>query len=87
MKIIDTLKARYQWKILAETKKSNAASMTLKRGKSTGGPDNKHPADQWLFVLSGRGVAIISKKKISMRHLMTNRRFIFLHHDGSLRSF
>ena len=37
-----------------------AAVMTLAPGKGTGGPDNRHRgADQWLYVVSGSGSAII----------------------------
>lgn len=37
-----------------------AAAMTLQPGGNTGGPDNRHPgADQWLYVVSGSGVAIV----------------------------
>lgn len=37
-----------------------AAEMVLAPGTSTGGPDNRHMgADQWLFVVSGAGLAVI----------------------------
>lgn len=37
-----------------------AAEMTLAAGDSTGGPDNTHRgADQWLFVVDGRGEALL----------------------------
>ena len=39
---------------------SQAAQMTLGPGETEGGPDNRHRgADQWLFVLSGSGVATL----------------------------
>lgn len=38
--------------------------MTISPGDSEGGPDNRHPADQWLYVLSGQGVAIVEKRKL-----------------------
>jgi mannose-6-phosphate isomerase-like protein (cupin superfamily) len=41
--------------------------MTLVRGDSEGGPDNRHRgADQWLFVESGRGVAIVNGRRINL---------------------
>jgi mannose-6-phosphate isomerase-like protein (cupin superfamily) len=47
---------------------SQAAQMTLPPGKAEGGPDNRHGgADQWLFVASGEGVAIIEGKQIELR--------------------
>ena len=34
--------------------------MALPPGESTGGPDNRHEeSDQWVFVLSGTGTAIV----------------------------
>jgi len=39
--------------------------MTLPPGKSEGGEDNHHGgADQWLYVISGRGIAIVDGKRI-----------------------
>ncbi len=41
--------------------------MVLDPGKSTGGPDNKHKnSDQWLYVVSGRGEAIINGENINL---------------------
>jgi len=40
---------------------SQAASMVIPTGSSEGGPDNLHKgADQWLYVQSGMGEAIIN---------------------------
>src|SRR5262245_14661362 len=37
--------------------RAQAATMVIAPGKSEGGPGNRHRgADQWLFVVSGRGV-------------------------------
>jgi len=34
--------------------------MTVDPGRSVGGPENYHPdSDQWLFVVSGTGVATV----------------------------
>ena len=47
--------------------RSQAATMTLRRGDSEGGPDNRHRgADQWLFVESGTGVAIVNGRRINL---------------------
>lgn len=44
---------------LLRNARAQAAEMTVAPGKSEGGPDNRHRgADQWLFVISGSGVAI-----------------------------
>lgn len=46
--------------VLAGDEHSQAASMTIKPGGSEGGPDNRHRgADQWLYVESGAGVAVV----------------------------
>lgn len=38
-----------------------AAQMVLAPGAHTGGPDNRHAgADQWLFVVSGAGQAVVN---------------------------
>ena len=49
-------------------KRSQAATMTLRPGGCEGGADNRHRgADQWLFVQSGSGVAIVSGTRITLR--------------------
>ena len=48
-------------------RRSQAASMTLAPGKSEGGPDNRHRgADQWLYVVSGTGVAVVDGRRQSL---------------------
>jgi uncharacterized cupin superfamily protein len=40
--------------------RAQAATMVIGPGDSEGGPDNGHRgADQWLYVLAGRGTAIL----------------------------
>ena len=42
--------------------------MTLPAGDSEGGPDNRHRgADQWLFVESGTGAAIVNGRRYALR--------------------
>ena len=49
-----------RFRVVAGTKRSQAAEMALPPGGSTGGPDNRHDrADQWVLVLSGSGTAIV----------------------------
>lgn len=46
--------------VVMETAEAQVAEMTLDPGLVTGGPDNYHPeSDQWLFVVSGRGVVTV----------------------------
>jgi mannose-6-phosphate isomerase-like protein (cupin superfamily) len=41
--------------------RAQAAEMTLAPGDSEGGPDNRHrDSDQWLFVVSGQGIAVVN---------------------------
>ncbi len=48
------------FEVLAETERSQAATMVLAPGTSTGGPENRHPqSDQWLYVISGDGTAVV----------------------------
>jgi mannose-6-phosphate isomerase-like protein (cupin superfamily) len=47
---------------------SQAARMTLAPGETQGWPDNRHrDADQWLFVVSGKGVAIVEGRRLALR--------------------
>jgi mannose-6-phosphate isomerase-like protein (cupin superfamily) len=42
--------------------------MTLKPGQSTGEPSNEHPrSEQWLFVVSGSGMARVGKRWLTIR--------------------
>lgn len=48
--------------------RSQAAEMVIEPGDCEGGPDNRHRgADQWLFVVSGTGAAIINGRRIRLR--------------------
>jgi mannose-6-phosphate isomerase-like protein (cupin superfamily) len=52
------------FKVLLSHKDVQIAEMVLPPAESEGGPDNSHRgADQWLFVVSGRGHALIKGKK------------------------
>jgi mannose-6-phosphate isomerase-like protein (cupin superfamily) len=52
------------FKVIAQTSRSQAANMVLDAYESTGGPDNKHDnSDQWLYVISGTGKAIVDGKE------------------------
>jgi mannose-6-phosphate isomerase-like protein (cupin superfamily) len=42
--------------------------MTLAPGEAEGGPENRHKgADQWLYVVSGAGVAIVEGERVELR--------------------
>lgn len=47
---------------------SQVAQMTLGPGEAEGGPDNRHRgADQWLYVVSGTGVALVGGGRVELR--------------------
>jgi len=49
-------------------RRSQAAQMTLAPGATEGGEDNRHRgADQWLFVVSGTGAAIVNDTRVPLR--------------------
>ena len=49
-------------------KRGQAATMVIPPGDCEGGPDNRHRgADQWIYVLSGNGVAILGGRKHRLR--------------------
>ncbi|MEX0886972.1 MAG: cupin domain-containing protein [Phycisphaeraceae bacterium] len=53
--------------VLTQTPRGQAAWMTLQPGQSTGGPDNRHArADQWLYVVSGTGRAVVAGERITI---------------------
>ncbi len=48
--------------------RAQAATMVLGPGDREGGPENRHRgSDQWLYVLAGRGTAVIAGKRHSLR--------------------
>ncbi len=54
------------FEVLAKTKRSEVATMVIHPGDKEGGPDNKHKGDQWLYVLSGKGTALVEGKEVSL---------------------
>ena len=47
---------------------AQAAEMVIAPGDSEGGRDNRHRgADQWLYVVSGTGTAVVNGKRIPLR--------------------
>lgn len=53
-----TLRFDEGFRVVFNVRQVQAAEMVIPPGRSEGGPDNRHRgADQWLFVVSGRGLA------------------------------
>jgi mannose-6-phosphate isomerase-like protein (cupin superfamily) len=68
MKHVATSDSKAFFKVVGGTKRSQGATMVLKPGASTGGEDNVHEgADQWLYVVSGRGRATVEGRKVVIR--------------------
>ncbi|HEY3248988.1 MAG TPA: cupin domain-containing protein [bacterium] len=60
MKHIETKGTTEFFQVVAETPRSQGATMVLQPGQSTGGDDNVHSGeDQWLYVASGTGRATV----------------------------
>jgi len=63
-----TLNGDAAFRVVQGNRCSQAAEMVLGRGKTEGGPDNRHRgSDQWLYVVSGTGAAIVSGKRYPLR--------------------
>ena len=62
------LRLNSSFKVVLGNKRSQAAEMVLSPGKSEGGSDNRHRgADQWLFVVSGSGQAVVNRHRYPLR--------------------
>src|SRR5262245_30611855 len=62
------LRLTSSFKVVFGTRRSQAAEMVLPPGESEGGSDNCHRgADQWLFVVSGSGQAIVNRHRYRLR--------------------
>ena len=73
MKTVHASSAKEFFRVEAGTPRSQAATMVLRPGQSTGGDDNVHEdADQWLYVIAGRGEATVERRKIPIEtgHLL-----------------
>lgn len=55
------------FRVVPGNRRAQAAEMVIKPGGSEGGPDNRHRgADQWLFVVSGQGSALIKGRTMRL---------------------
>ncbi|HEY1139133.1 MAG TPA: cupin domain-containing protein [Lysobacter sp.] len=63
-----TLRFGKGFRVAFEVRKAQAAEMVIPPGGSEGGADNRHRgADQWLFVVSGTGVATVEGKRVQLK--------------------
>jgi mannose-6-phosphate isomerase-like protein (cupin superfamily) len=58
------LKGDQDFRVALGNTRSQVVEMILAPGESEGGPDNRHRgSDQWLYVVSGTGRAIVKGKR------------------------
>ena len=56
------------FRVALGNERSQAAEMVIAPGDKEGGPRNRHRgADQWLFVVSGSGSALVKGKRHALR--------------------
>lgn len=64
----ENLKFKAEFDVGFTVRGVQAAQMVLEPGAGTGGPDNRHAgADQWLFVVSGTGLAVVEGTRQSLQ--------------------
>lgn len=52
------------FRVALTNRRAQAATMVLHPGDCEGGPDNRHRgSDQWLYVLSGSGLAVLGDRR------------------------
>ncbi|MDR7486549.1 MAG: cupin domain-containing protein [Armatimonadota bacterium] len=67
MKLVHAQRPSGFFRLVAGTPRSQAATMVLRPGQSTGGADNVHDAaDQWLYVISGSGEATVDGRSVPL---------------------
>lgn len=55
------------FKLLLGDEHSQAGTLVLAPGETTGGPDNRHSgADQWIYVVSGTGEADVAGERFDL---------------------
>src|SRR5678815_5936736 len=63
-----TLRFGRGFNVVLGNRRSQAAQMVLEPGDSEGNRENRHDgADQWLFVVSGTGVANVNERRVALR--------------------
>jgi mannose-6-phosphate isomerase-like protein (cupin superfamily) len=62
------LQFRDRFRVVLDDDRSQAAEMTLAPEETEGGPENRHRgSDQWLFVIAGQGMAVVSGRRADLR--------------------
>ena len=56
------------FRVAFTARRAQAAEMVIAPGDGAGGPDNRHRgADQWLYVVSGSGTAIVDGRRVALK--------------------
>jgi mannose-6-phosphate isomerase-like protein (cupin superfamily) len=72
-----TLRFGKGFKVIMGNRRVQAAQMVIAPGNSEGGPKNRHRgSDQWLLVIAGSGVAIVSGR----RHALKQHSLLLVEH-------
>jgi mannose-6-phosphate isomerase-like protein (cupin superfamily) len=63
-----TLRFGRGFRIAIGNRRAQAAEMVIEPGKAEGDSHNRHRgADQWLFVVSGTGLATVNKRRYALK--------------------
>lgn len=86
MRHIKTGLKRGQFDLLVATSAAQAVKMTLRPGAASDDePSNEHPkSEQWLFVISGSGAAIIGKRRGALRRVRLTPNSLLVIEKGEL---
>jgi oxalate decarboxylase/phosphoglucose isomerase-like protein (cupin superfamily) len=77
---------RQDFKIILDTANVQAAIMNLRGGASSDDePRNEHPnSEQWLFVISGSGEALVGKSRQALRHIPLRKDSLLVIEKGEI---
>jgi mannose-6-phosphate isomerase-like protein (cupin superfamily) len=64
---LERLRFKKSFRVIRGNRRAQAAEMVITPGNSEGDPRNRHRgADQWLFVVAGRGDAIVKGRRYKL---------------------
>ena len=77
---------RREFAQILSTTNAQAAMMNLKPGAASDDePSNEHPqSEQWLFVISGAGRAVVGKSRQALRHIDVRKNSLLVIEQGEL---
>jgi mannose-6-phosphate isomerase-like protein (cupin superfamily) len=56
------------FRVALKNARAQAATMVIAPGDAEGGPGNRHRgSDQWLYVLAGKGRAILNERRLNLK--------------------